>query len=81
MPRIRTIGPGEATGELKRHYDAAIKRAGRVYNVVSIQGLNPKELAASTRLYQALMMAPDGLPRPVREMIATAVSRERDCFY
>ena len=28
MPRIRTIAPGEATGELKRHYDAAIKRAG-----------------------------------------------------
>jgi alkylhydroperoxidase family enzyme len=81
MPHIRTIGPDDATGELKRHYDAAIKRAGRVYNVVSIQGLNPKEMAASIRLYQVLMMSPDGLPRPVREMLATTVAREMDCFY
>ncbi len=81
MPHIRTVPPEEATGELKRQYDAAIKRAGRVYNVVSIQSLNPRELSASIRLYQVLMMSPDGLPRPVREMIATVVSREQDCFY
>jgi len=81
MPHIRCIRPEEATGELKRHYDAAIKRAGRVYNVVSIQSLSPRVLASSIDLYQTLMLGPGSLSRPVREMLATVVSRELDCFY
>ena len=81
MPRIKTIAPDEATGELKRHYDAAIKRAGRVFNVVRIQGLHPRVMASSLRLYQTLMLGPANLPRATREMLATVVSRELDCFY
>jgi len=81
MPRIRTIPPDEATGALKRHYDAAIRRAGRVYNVVRIQSLEPRVLASSIGLYQSLMLGPGSLSRPIREMLATVVSREMDCFY
>ncbi|MBI4466234.1 MAG: hypothetical protein HY656_02245 [Acidobacteria bacterium] len=81
MAYIRTIAPEEAAGELKQHYDAALKRAGRVFNIVRLQSLNPPALAASINLYQALMLAPGSLPRPVREMVATVVSREMDCFY
>jgi alkylhydroperoxidase family enzyme len=81
MPHIRTIGPDEATGQLKRHYDAAVKRAGRVYNVVQIQSLNPGVLAASIGLYHKLMLGPASLSRTTREMLATVVSRELDCFY
>ncbi|MFQ5927773.1 MAG: peroxidase [Terriglobia bacterium] len=81
MAWIRTIPPEEATGELKQHYDAAIKRAGRVFNIVRLQSLNPRALAASVNLYQALMLAPGSLSRPVREMLATVVSATMDCFY
>lgn len=81
MPHIRTIPPEEATGELKRHYDAAVRRAGRVFNVVRIQSLHPKTLVSSLGLYQTLMLGPSALPRATREMIATVVSREMDCFY
>jgi hypothetical protein len=81
MPRIRTIAPEEATGRLKREYDAAVKRAGRVYNVVRIQSLDPRVLASSIGLYRELMLGPGSLPRPTREMLATVVSREMDCFY
>jgi hypothetical protein len=81
MPYIRTITLEDAEGELKKHYDAAMKRAGRIFNVLSIQGLNPRELAASVGLYQQLMQAPGPLPRETREMLATVVSREQNCFY
>lgn len=81
MPHIRTIGPGEAQGELKRLYDAAMRRAGKIFNVVRIQSLNPRVLASSIGLYQTLMLGPGPLERPVREMLATVVSRSMDCFY
>ncbi len=50
MAYIRTIAPEEATGELKRHYDAAVKRAGRVFNVIRTQSLHPASLEASVEL-------------------------------
>ncbi len=81
MAYIRTIAPEEATGELKRHYDAAVKRAGRVYNIVRLQSLNPRALAASIDLYRALMLGPGSLPRATREMLAVVVAREMGCFY
>ncbi len=81
MPYIRTIPPEEATGELKEHYEAAEQRVGRVFNVLRIQSLNPREMAASLGLYQQLMQAPGRLSRKVREMLATVVSREQHCFY
>ncbi len=81
MPRIRTIAPEQATGALERHYAAAIKRAGRVFNVVRIQSLDPGVLAASIGLYQKLMLGPSTLSRTTREMLATVTSRELDCFY
>ena len=81
MAYIHTVAPGEATGELKQHYDAAIKRAGRVYNIVRLSSLNPRALDASIRLYMTLMLEPGPLPRPLREMLATVTARELNCFY
>ncbi len=81
MAYIRTIPPEEATGELKEEYEAAVRRAGRVFNIVRLQSLNPRALAASIHLYQTLMLGPGSLPRAVREMLATVVARELNCFY
>jgi len=81
MAYIKTVKPEEATGELKQHYDLAVKRAGRVFNVLRIQSLNPKMMSASIGLYKSLMLQPASLPRATREMIATVVSREMNCFY
>ena len=81
MPHIRTIPPEEAEGELKRCYEAAVKRAGRIFNVVRVQSLNARALTASIRLYQALMLGQGPLDRSTRELLATVVSRELDCFY
>lgn len=81
MPYIRTIEAEDARGELKRAYDAAVKRAGKVFNVVRIQSLHPRSLTASIGLYQTLMLGRGPLDRSVREMLATVVSRAMDCFY
>ena len=81
MAFIEQVSNDAARGLLKRIYDAALKRAGRVYNVVRIQGLNPRVLDASLRLYQAITHAPSSLSRSEREMLAVAVSRHNHCFY
>jgi hypothetical protein len=46
MAWIRTILPGEAEGPLKDIYDEAIARAGKVFNVLSLQSLRPDVLQA-----------------------------------
>lgn len=82
MSWIETVPPDQATGLLKQLYDAALKRAGKIYNVIRLQSVRPKVLRASTQLYVELMHSPEGgLSRAQREMIATAVSRANGCHY
>ncbi len=79
MPWIRTVPYDEATGLLKEEYDADIKRAGRIYNIFSLQSLRPRALRASIRLYAELMHAPSGLTRAQREAIAVVASKAQGC--
>ena len=81
MPWIKTVAHEEAKGILKEEYDAALKRVGRIYNIVSLQSLRPRAMRASMRLYAELMHAPSGLSRIQREAIATVVSRTVGCHY
>ncbi len=82
MAWIQTIDPDSATGLLKRLYDAAVTRAGKVYNVVRLQSLQPAVLRASIQLYLEIMHSKkSSLTRCQREMIATAVSRANSCHY
>lgn len=82
MAWIRTVDPDEAEGLLGQLYRAAIKRAGKVFNVIRAQSPRPRVLRASTQLYLEIMhSAESGLSRAQREMIATAVSSVNDCFY
>ncbi len=82
MAWIRTVDPAEARGLLRRLYDAGMRRAGRVFNILRIQSLRPKVLRSSTQLYLEVMHSRDnGLSRVQREMIATTVSQVNGCFY
>ena len=82
MAWIPTVAPEDADGVLKRLYDAAIKRAGKVFNILRLQSPRPAVLRASTQLYMEVMHSSDsGLTRAQREMIATVVSRCNGCFY
>jgi uncharacterized peroxidase-related enzyme len=81
MPWIRVIGLSEASGLLKQQYEAAIQRAGRIWNIVSIMSQNPPALKASMAFYGALMHGPSPLSRSQRELIAVVVSRANGCVY
>ena len=81
MPWIRTVPVDEATGALKKVYDAAVARAGRVFGIVRSMSLAPEVCDASMKLYLRVMHAPAGLERYQREMLAVVVSRANDCHY
>ncbi len=82
MAWINTVSPEAASGLLKRLYAAAIRRAGKVYNVIRLQSLRPEILRHSTQLYLEVMHSDKSpLSRVQREMIATVVSRANACHY
>ena len=82
MPFIKTTDAADASGLLKRLYDAAMKRAGKVFQVIRIQSPRPETLRASTQLYMEVMHSPKSpLSRARREMIAVVVSRLNECHY
>lgn len=81
MAWIKMVEPEQATGELKAEYDRAVLRAGKVFNILKVQSLNPESLRASTELYLAAMHGPSGLSWGEREMLATVVSWANHCFY
>ena len=81
MAYVRQIPPDQATGVLKRIFDEAIARAGKVWGILRVQSLNPAALEASIGMYKTVMFGPSPLSRSQREMLATVVSRANDCFY
>jgi alkylhydroperoxidase family enzyme len=81
MAHIRLVEPHEASGALKAQYDAAIARAGRVWNIVKTMSPNPPVLDAAMRLYGAAMKGESPLTRVQRELLAVVVSRTNHCFY
>lgn len=81
MPWIRVIEPDEAIGFLKKQYDLAIKRAGRIWHIVSIMSQNPRTMKASMDFYGAIMYGRSPLSRGQREMLAVVVSVNNGCVY
>ncbi len=81
MDWIQTIPEEEATGSLKPIYDEAVKRAGKVFNILKVMSLSPSSLRASMGLYSASMLFPSPLSRAQREMLATVVSAANHCHY
>ncbi len=81
MPFLKLIDPDDARGLLKEEYDAAIARAGKVFNVVRAMSLRPGVLRRSMQLYREIMFGHSGLTRQERELLAVVVSRENDCHY
>jgi len=81
MPWIKQIPVEEATGLLKRQFDSALKRAGRVWHIVHIMSINPRMMRDSIVFYVTAMMGESPLSRVQREMLAVVVSCENNCHY
>jgi uncharacterized peroxidase-related enzyme len=78
---LRLVDVGEADGTLRREYDDALARAGKVFNIVRSMSLRPRVLRASMALYREIMFGPSELSRAERELLAVVVSRANDCHY
>jgi alkylhydroperoxidase family enzyme len=81
VAHVRLIEVDEATGLLAEEYDAAIGRAGKVFNIVKAMSLRPGVLKRSMELYKEIMFGVSGLSRQERELLAVVVSRQNDCHY
>lgn len=81
MPFIKLIEEADAEGRLAEIYDAARKRAGRVYNILKIQSLNAGALQAMLELYVTTVKGQSPLSRAQREMLAVVTSRANECHY
>jgi uncharacterized peroxidase-related enzyme len=80
-PYIRLIEEDEAEGELREEYEAAVERAGKVFNILKAMSLRPGVLKASMALYREIMFGESGLSRKERELLATVASAEQACRY
>lgn len=81
MPRIRTVPVGEAQGPLKKLYDDAIARAGRVFHIVALGSLRPDLQRQFMAFYVTLMRGPGALTRMQREALAVVTSQTNACHY
>ncbi|MDP6946847.1 MAG: hypothetical protein QF464_22045 [Myxococcota bacterium] len=78
---IQTTSVVESKGLLRRVYEEAIARAGKVYAIVRAMSPNPRVLRSSIQLYRDVMMGTSPLSRAQRELLATTVSRLNECDY
>ncbi len=81
MAWIETIPEDDAQGDLRRSYEAAGMRAGKVWNIVKLMSLSPATLRASMGLYVSSVQSSSPLTRAQREMLAVVVSKTNNCHY
>ena len=71
----------ELTPGMKTYFDKCMEKIGFVPNVLAAYAHDMAKLEAFAAYYNDLMLAPSGLSKLEREMIAVAVSSENKCFY
>ncbi len=67
--------------DLKPYFAKCRDKLGFVPNVLRAWLLRPEKLRTFVRAYDELMLAPSGLSKLEREMIAVAVSSANRCYY
>jgi uncharacterized peroxidase-related enzyme len=71
----------ELSQDMQGLFDKCEEKIGFIPNVLSSYAHHDAKLAAFSTLYNDLMLAPSGLSKLEREMIAVVVSSENKCFY
>ena len=67
--------------ETRRYFEICTEKLGMVPNVLRTFSRNTEKLRAFSQYYNTLMLAPSGLTKLEREMIAVVVSCANRCFY
>lgn len=69
------------TGEMAAYFSKCQEKLGFVPNVLKAYAFDMGKLTAFVAMYNDLMLAPSGLSKLEREMIAVAVSAQNRCYY
>lgn len=75
------LKPGELSEAMKAYFAKCDEKLGFVPNVLKAYGFDNAKLEAFAAMYNDLMLAPSGLSKLEREMIAVAVSSYNRCYY
>jgi len=67
--------------ELQAYFDKCTDKLGFIPNVLQAYAFDVPKLQTFVDLYNDLMLAPSGLSKLEREMIAVAVSSQNRCYY
>ena len=81
MAFIKLIKIEKSKGLLKKEYEKGIRRAGRIWNVLTIQSQTPEILRDSMRLYNSTMFGNSNVSRFDRELLAVITSISNECEY
>ena len=73
--------PEKLTPEMAAYFAKCEEKLGFVPNVLKAYAFDMAKLAAFVAMYNDLMLAPSGLSKLEREMIAVAVSAHNRCYY
>ena len=72
---------GVLSGEMQAYFAKCDEKIGFVPNVLRAYAHDNQKLEAFAALYNDLMLAPSGLSKLEREMIAVVVSSQNRCYY
>ena len=75
------LPPAPLTPAMEAYFARCEEKLGFVPNVLKSYGFDMAKLEAFVGMYNDLMLAPSGLSKLEREMIAVAVSSHNRCYY
>jgi uncharacterized peroxidase-related enzyme len=75
------LQPAKLSPAMQAYFDKCTEKLGFVPNVLAAYAFDNAKLEAFVALYNDLMLAPSGLSKLEREMIAVAVSSQNRCYY
>ena len=75
------LAPAELTPDMAAYFAKCEEKLGFVPNVLKAYAFDMAKLSAFVAMYNDLMLAPSGLSKLEREMIAVAVSAHNRCYY
>jgi len=75
------VPPEKLSPDMQAYFTKCEEKLGFVPNVLKAYTFDMAKLSAFVAMYNDLMLAPSGLSKLEREMIAVAVSSQNKCYY
>ena len=81
ISRLGIPDPATLDADLQAIWAKCVEKLGFVPNVYAAYSLRPQRLRSFMAMYNEIMLAPSGLSKLEREMVAVVVSSANRCYY